>query len=196
MNEVLMPPRIAALPRDARGFPVPWNILWVNGVPNFAINDSMKHIQAVTGCLCPICGESLGKWKWFVGGPKSAFDPNGWYIDLPGHVECIEYALQVCPYLSVRNYHRETPLIERVKIPEGHEVLDETQDPTRPLLFVMVATAMVEIMPRIGQLPVVRPRKPWLGIKFWRHGQELSREEGEALARQIVPDLKIEIKGS
>jgi hypothetical protein len=190
MKEVPMPPRIEILPRDERGYPIPWNILiGDDGKPIFTANDSRKHMQALNEALCPICGVRLGKWKWFVGGPKSAFDPHGWFIDLPGHDDCIEYALQVCPYLSVRHYDQTVPLIERAKLPQNVKVIDDTQDPTRPLLFVMVASEWMEVMASgrgAGHLPVVRPKRPWLGVKYWRHGKRLSDAEGNELVRQAL----------
>jgi hypothetical protein len=66
-----MPPRIEKLPRDERGYPIPWNVLRdVDGKPIFTANDSAKHMRAIYEALCPICGERTGKWKWFVGGPN------------------------------------------------------------------------------------------------------------------------------
>src|SRR5262245_10413652 len=104
-SQVVMPERIARLPRDSRGYPVPWNVL-VNddGYPILTVNDQSKTVEAIVSGLCPICGGRLGKWKWFAGGPLSAFDEHGVYIDLPCHRECIEYALQVCPYLALPKY--------------------------------------------------------------------------------------------
>src|SRR5262249_26747548 len=78
MEGQVMPPRIARLPRDKRGYPIPWNIQRdANGLPLFTVNDDRKHYLAVRQGLCPICGETLGKWKWFIGGPRSAFHPDG-----------------------------------------------------------------------------------------------------------------------
>jgi hypothetical protein len=108
MNNIEMPKRIANLPRDARGYPIPWNVFISQaGEPQFTVNDSLKHAWARQRNLCPICGEANDEIRWFVGGPKSAFLVNGWYMDLPGHEECEEYALKVCPYLATPSYrHR------------------------------------------------------------------------------------------
>jgi hypothetical protein len=181
-----MPPRIEKLPRDERGYPIPWNVLRdVDGKPIFTANDSAKHMRAIYEALCPICGERTGKWKWFVGGPKSAFDPNGWYFDLPGHRECMEYALQVCPYLAAKNYAHRIDIVDPSKVP-GVIMVDETQDPNRPLLFVAVASAMIELKPNGIHLPYVRPGKPWLGVSYWQKGKRLSDSEGEALVKEAL----------
>jgi len=41
---------------------------------------------------------------WMIGGPLSAFHPQGVYIDTPVHYDCGKYALQVCPYSAVSLY--------------------------------------------------------------------------------------------
>lgn len=182
-----MPPRIAKLPTDKRGYPIPWNVLLdVDGNPMFTVNDSQKHLTALHESLCPICGERTGKWKWFVGGPKSAFDPNGWYFDLPGHCECMEYALQVCPYLAARNYAHRIDIVHPEKLPEAVITFDDTQDPNRPTLFVAVASATIELKPNGIHLPYVRPKKPWLGVSYWQKGQRLSDSEGEQLVKEAL----------
>jgi len=108
------PPRLARRPRDARGYVIPWNVLiGVGGAPIFTVNDDQKQWTALTFELCPLCGEANGREMWFVGGPQSAFDPDGWYIDLPAHQECAEFALQTCPYLAAPRYEG------RIDIP-GH----------------------------------------------------------------------------
>lgn len=79
------PYRIARLPKDPRGYPIPWNILrGPDGHPFFIVNDDQRHLRALVESRCPLCGERLGRWRVFVGGPLSAFDKNGWYLDLPG----------------------------------------------------------------------------------------------------------------
>ena len=135
-----MPARIARLPRDPRGYPIPWNVLRANGAAFFTVNDDRRHWIAIRRGLCPICGEALGRWKWFVGGPRSAFDPNGWYSDLPGHRECIEFSLQTCPYLAAPKYLGRIDIADWSKLPpEARILVDETQIPEQQEVFVAVA---------------------------------------------------------
>lgn len=184
---IQLPPRIARLTQDSRGYPIPWNVLRdPHGAPIFTVNDTAKDMLALRRNLCPICGERLGKWKWFVGGPKSAFDPNGSYYDLPGHLECIQFALQTCPYLAVRNYQAKIPLIERVELPPGVVAVDVSHDTDRPLVFVMVASRTVEIRAGDDVRPYLRLVKPWLGVQFWRFGKQLDEAVGRALAQEVL----------
>lgn len=177
-----MPPRIASLPQDHRGYPIPWNILLAaDGTPFFIVNDDRTHLKALVQSLCPICSEALGRWKWFVGGPGSAFDEHGWYIDLPMHHDCMVFALSACPYLSNPNYQRCSDAIAHAEKlpPEARMLIDETVDPVRPLLFVAVAASRIEVQANGPMLPYVRPVRPALAYEFWQHGKRLM--EGEAL---------------
>jgi len=182
-----MPPRIAQLPRDARGYPIPWNVLRGNdGAPIFTVNDDRRAWQALRQELCPICGERLGKWRWFVGGPRSAFDEHGWYLDLPGHQECMQFALATCPYLAAPKYLGRIDVPNPAKLPAEVDVLlDETMLSDRPEFFVAVAAARMELNPRpLPELqPYVRPARPAFAYEFWRHGVQVP-------AHRVMPILR------
>jgi hypothetical protein len=182
-----MPPRIARLPRDERGFPIPWNIVrGDDGTPFFIVNDEVKNLVALHDRLCPICGDTLGKRRWFVGGPGSAFDPHGWYLDLPGHHECVTYALGTCPYLATPKYlrHRDT-IRHSEKLPAlARMLVDETVSPDRPDLFVAVAAYRLEIQFRGIAPPYVRPVRPFLDYEFWRHGEQISYDAALVILRK------------
>ena len=176
------PERIARLEHDKRGYPIPWNVLrGDDGTPFFIINDDRKAYHALLRDLCPICGERLGRWKWFVGGLRSAFDPAGCYFDLPGHRECIEYALQVCPYLAIPKYLRHADAIAHPeKLPVGHGILlDETVIPDRPEVMVAVCARRIELLDRGPLQPYLKPVKPFDDWTYWRHGKQI--DEAEAL---------------
>jgi hypothetical protein len=48
--------------------------------------------------LCWTCGQPLGRFKAFVLGPAQTI--TRLTAELPSHVDCNEYALQACPFLS------------------------------------------------------------------------------------------------
>jgi hypothetical protein len=186
-----MPERIARLDTDARGYPIPWNVLRAkDGTPFFTVNDDRKAWRALREGLCPICGGKLGNWKWFTGGPKSAFDEHGWYLDLPGHHECIQFALATCPYLAAPRYLGRIDVADPSKLPtEAKILLDETILTERPEVFVAVAAGKVEAQRRplwFGELqPYVRPSRPFLGYEFWRHGKQIALDEALPVLRGI-----------
>jgi hypothetical protein len=182
-----MPYRIARLPRDRRGYPIPWNVLLgVGEAPLFTVNDTSKHLEAIRRELCPICGERLGSWRWFVGGIRSAFDPRGAYYDLPGHRDCERYALQVCPYLSAPVYLGRINVADPSKIPDKVRLVDITMLPERPEVFVAVASDKLDIVDVRAMTPVIVPKKPHLAYEFWRHGKELSAKEALPVLRGVM----------
>lgn len=184
-----IPARLQHRPLDARGYPIPWNVLrGVNDAPIFTVNDDRRHYQALRQGLCPICGERLGQWKWFIGGPRSAFDPHGWYQDLPAHRDCALYALVTCPYLAAPKYLGRVDVPDPAKLPPlARVLLDPTMIPERPALFVAVASAQVEVQDngRV-KLPYVRPTRPARAYQFWQHGRELEIAEALPLLRSAL----------
>jgi hypothetical protein len=181
------PARIARLEHDKRGYPIPWNVVRADdGTPFFTVNDTRKHYRALRAGLCPICGETLGKWRWFVGGPRSAFDPHGWYLDLPGHHECMTFALAACPYLAAPKYLGRVDVANPEKLPAEHRVLiDETMDPERPEMFVAVASARTQMTRDPRPSVLVRPIPPLLGIEYWRHGARIPEHRAMPILRGI-----------
>ena len=182
-----LPDRIARLPQDKRGLPIPWNVLiGEGGVPIFTVNDDRKHFEAMRKALCPICGDRLGRWKWFVGGPRSAFHEDGWYLDLPGHHECMQFALATCPYLASPRYLGRIDIANPEVLPREHGILlDDTVEPARPDLFVAVASTMVELQERGPFSPYVRPARPFLAYEFWRHGHQIPLHQAMPILRGL-----------
>ncbi len=94
-----MPPAIARLPRDARGYPTPFFVATVNGErSDLRIADVAKRELCFKQDLCWVCGTKLEKLRVFVGGPCACH--NRVFGDWASHVLCAEYALHVCPFLN------------------------------------------------------------------------------------------------
>jgi hypothetical protein len=94
-----IPRRMLGLPRDERGFVVPW-FAWHEDVgrPHISISDQEKWCEAVRRDRCWLCGQPLGVFKTFVAATinvvtRTVFEP-------PSHLDCAEYAMRVCPFLS------------------------------------------------------------------------------------------------
>jgi hypothetical protein len=104
-QSVPVPPQMAHLPRDPRGFPI-FVMAYRDddGRAHFTINEEPVRQRVIRRDLCSICGRGLLRGRWFVGGEKSAFHPRGAYIDPPMHSVCAHYALRVCPYLAAPTY--------------------------------------------------------------------------------------------
>jgi hypothetical protein len=92
-----MPLRIAMLPRDHRGYPVPHFVQWIDGKPEFPLFDPLKWKRCVGRHECWVCGQPLGRWFAFTVGPMCII--NRISSEPPSHRECVEYAAQVCPFI-------------------------------------------------------------------------------------------------
>lgn len=93
-----MPARIAGLPRDVRGYPIPWfTFVATDCTPDFRAADVDKVEKAVQRELCWVCGQKLGVFKTFVIGPMCAI--NRVTSEPPCHLECAEFSAKACPFL-------------------------------------------------------------------------------------------------
>jgi hypothetical protein len=111
---IVMPPRIARLPISQTGYPVPWFVARIDGVPDFRVVDTPKLMRAHRGSLCWICGEPLGKFRCFLVGPMCTITRT--VPEPPAHRDCCEYAVRACPFLSKPNMRRNEH-----DMPAGHE---------------------------------------------------------------------------
>lgn len=112
------PGRIAALPLDHRGYPVPRFVALVDGQPDHRLVNPPYLAAAVRRGLCWVCGEPLGKFKNFLVGPMCTI--NRVSSEPPQHRECAEYAARACPFLSKPQMHRrEAGLPGHVVDPAG-----------------------------------------------------------------------------
>jgi hypothetical protein len=107
-----IPARIAALPRDDRGYPVPWFVAWIDGKPEFRCADGQKLAAAIKEHRCWVCGEKLGRNLAFVIGPMCAI--NRTTAEPPCHLECAEFSAKACPFLSMPKAQRR-----EANLPEG-----------------------------------------------------------------------------
>lgn len=93
-----MPARIARLPRDRRGFPVPKFVHWENGEPIFPVMETSHFVACVKRRLCWICGDVMGAHKTFVIGPMCCI--NRISSEPPSHYDCARFAALNCPFLA------------------------------------------------------------------------------------------------
>jgi hypothetical protein len=92
------PARVARLPRDRHGRPVPWFVAWIDGAPDFRIVASGKVAEAVRFNRCFICGDDLGRWLSFPVGPMGTVNRTS--PEPAAHKECALYAVKACPFLT------------------------------------------------------------------------------------------------
>jgi len=165
-----IPARMAALPRDKHGRPVPWFVLIdEHGTPDFRVIRAHGIHDAWRFRWCWTCGQPLGRHTAFVIGPMCAV--NRVTAEPPSHRECAIYSAVACPFLSTPTMvRRERGLPDHVDPPgvmllrnpgvavvwasaggwkpfragDGSGVLFDVGDPTEVLWFTHGRQATVE----------------------------------------------------
>jgi hypothetical protein len=109
-----LPPRIARLPKDERGYPVPAFVEWMKerdfegqrhrgqrgepgATPDFRFARPDFRVRAFKTGLCWICGDKLGVHQVFVIGPMCVI--NRTTMEPASHRDCAEFAAKACPFL-------------------------------------------------------------------------------------------------
>lgn len=98
---MVIPDRMAQLPRDARGLPLPY---MTGDTGDFRIIDRERWEEIVTRRLCGICAQELDYWIAFVGSQGNV--DTRVFLDPGMHVECARYSIEACPFLSLPHARR------------------------------------------------------------------------------------------
>lgn len=179
LETVPMPSRLADLPRDRRGYPVPWFVQWFDdgkptepgdGQPDFRVVDERKLKVAVVRKRCWLCGEPLGSYKTFVVGPMCAI--NRVSSEPPSHTECAIYAAKVCPFLTNPKVHRvEATMPDGLVKPAGEMV------PRNPGVALVWTTRrhQVRVLPDGVLFQIGDPDT----VLWFAHGRRATRAEIE-----------------
>lgn len=95
--------------------PVPYiALIGADGQPDFRAVCDEKRRQCIGERLCQLCGQKLGKFLFFVGGPEAA--KAGQYFEPAAHLDCVIYAMQVCPFILGKMEHADI-----AKVAQRHE---------------------------------------------------------------------------
>jgi hypothetical protein len=104
-----LPTRLAARPRDRRGLPIPL----VNLHPDPATGEPKVDFTTINTTVstalaaerrCSLCTGETGYWVAFLGGPRAAELMQ--YTDPPGCVDCMTWAVRLCPFIVVQRHRR------------------------------------------------------------------------------------------
>lgn len=173
-STIPMPERVARLPRDKRGFPIPaGNIILRNGTPDFATLDQTKWMQLLVLRGCGICGEKMEEAVWFVGGPLC--ETNRLFFDHPMHEECATYALQICPYLAIPNFQHRKKLLDESSGFKSQAVAAASVG--KPGRFMLGKTSWYGAVRYQGE--TLLHAGPWESITWWAEGKIMKGETNE-----------------
>lgn len=162
--------RIAKLPIDERGFPVPWFVEWIDGKPEFRAMDPRKWTSAVANSLCWVCGEKMGAYKAFVIGPMCGI--NRTTAEPPTHLDCAQWSARNCPFLSNPSMvRREDELInDKTTSAAGHMI---KRNPGVTLIWI---TKNFRIFDDGNGRPLIKIGDP-LSIEWYTKGKKATYEE-------------------
>jgi hypothetical protein len=168
LDIVPMPARIANLPRDHRGYPVPYFVEWLNGKPQFPIASPVKWARCVGKRLCWVCGEPLGRSLVFAIGPMGTV--NQVSAEPPAHRECTLYAMQVCPFLI-------NPRMGRVPTERLGEAVPPggVWEPANPGVMAAWSTRSYSIV-RTATGPIISVGDPF-AVEWWTRGRVATAQE-------------------
>jgi hypothetical protein len=192
-----MPLGIAALPRDERGYPVPYFVQWIDGKPDFRIIDPSKIRACKLASLCWVCGKPLGDLFAFVIGPMCAINRTS--AEPPSHIDCARWSVRACPFLTKPQMkRREDELTEQYEDNVPGFGLKRN-----PEVSMVWETNFYELFQdgRGGELVKIGPPE---SISYWKEGRLATREEilhsietgipllAEACDLEETPELRAE----
>jgi hypothetical protein len=182
------PPAIRRLPVDARGFPVPFFVAWLDGKPDHRIVEPIKLMRCVREGLCWICGQKLTRPAVCVIGPMCGV--NHVSSEPPSHEACARFAVQGCPFMSRPNMRRR----EAGLPPELVAAPGVMHNPGLSLLWW---TERVEVFKAAG--PRSHRRLFDIGdplrVEWWTEGRLATRDEAEAALAVGLPKLMAQAGG-
>jgi hypothetical protein len=136
--------------------------------------------------LCWLCGQPLGVFKAFVAAPsnvvtRTVFEP-------PSHLDCAEFAMRVCPYLSNpamrRMQHAERRVDQDCLIGHGGQ-----RPAPNPGVFALWVTRSytVGLLRDMLAITIGDPES----VRWWTRGRPATDAEVEAalaVARRCCPE--------
>lgn len=174
-----MPLRMQWLPKDERGYPVPWFIAWTGedgtptmagmGKPDFRVADMRKLEKAIKQWRCWSCGEPMGKHKVFVIGPMCAI--NRVIAEPPHHRDCAQWSVQACPFLSKPRMRR----LGNDDLPDGCVAPAGVGLARNPGAICLWETDRYQIE-RHGNGVLFRLGDP-THVEWWAEGRKATRDE-------------------
>lgn len=101
-----IPANLSHLKIDARGYPIPFFVPIIEGVPNFKYADHKKQELCIAKGICHICGLKLITGNYFfITGPLGL--ENKVVTDPAMHKSCAEFALAACPHMFFEKAERK-----------------------------------------------------------------------------------------
>ena len=174
-----LPSRMMRLPRTAAGLPIPYFVATVNGKPDFRVADADKMPKAIKHRICWLCGQPMGRFMCFVVGPMCVV--NRISSEPPNHLDCAEYAVQACPFLTRPHAARREGGMPDDRYMAGEAIL---RNPGVTVIYTVrrftTFRAGAGILFDMGEAS---------SVSWWSHGRRATREEAVQSIASGMPIL-------
>lgn len=180
-----MPDRIARLPRDSRGFPVPKFVHWMDdGTPDFRVIEPGWIADCHNHRRCWLCGGQLGRHLVFCIGPMCAV--NRVNSEPPGHYDCMRFAARNCPFLTKPRMRRNEK-----DLPEHHVKAAGTPLGRNPgCCCLWITDSYKPFKPHHGNEGVLFRLGNPSRLEFFAEGRPATRAEVMASVNSGLPSLE------
>jgi hypothetical protein len=175
-----MPASVARLPRDHRGFPIPW---FVQQDPvDFRVIRPLGFARAHQAKLCWVCGEPrYEKRLCFTVGPMCVV--NRVSAEPPAHPECARFSARACPFLSNPRMRRNEK-----DLPEDAVEAAGVAIKRNPGVTALVFAGSYSLM-GVGEGVLIRLERI-RQVEWWREGRLATRAEALASIESGLPLLE------
>ena len=151
--QIEIPKFLSHLKTDERGYPIPFFVAYVNGVPDFRMLSEEKQIRCMEKKLCSVCGKKLFEYFYFITGPRGL--ENGTHSDPPMHRDCAEYSLKMCPHL----YYQRATINDREDYYKERRARNEVGIQTKPNEIFLIKADKCKLTPVPGYGNILKFRK-------------------------------------
>jgi hypothetical protein len=178
-----LPEAVRALPRDPRGYPVPWFVATLpDGTRDLRVADGKKRITGWKRGLCWVCGGKLGKEMCFIGGPYSVI--NRVFADWAMHKDCGVAAVRICPFINGTMKRRR-----QNDMPDGAEALEGARPEAPEYAGLYVTVGEVRLGPQ-GHFLAPPPRYVW----WYRAGERVPESAVAGLLEATRAAIREELR--
>lgn len=154
-SAVPIPPKLASRPRW-HGLPIPFiATIKPDGEPDFRVIHEIGRQQVIFARRCQLCGCALGRNIFFAGGPEAARVNT--YFEPATHLECLIYAMQVCPFIAGKMEHAPVDEVQRDN-PHLKVVVDETYSSVKSEYWVIIKARGFELVQTPTGTILVQPK--------------------------------------
>lgn len=154
ISAIDIPSRLALRPRW-RGLPIPYiATIKPDGEADFRLTDEAKRLSVMVESCCQLCGQPLGRFKFFTGGPQAAAAMA--YFEPAAHLDCLIYAMQVCPFIAGKMEHAPVEDVQRDH-PTMKVMVDKSYTTVKSPDWVIVKATNYTLIRQSDQTILVRP---------------------------------------